>query len=73
MLIMKPIELLGNKFMPYDSKNLVKPQKTIKISFKIQSRSQKKYERFFENEFFVHWASLDCKSGLSLTEPSGEK
>ena len=38
------------------------------------SRSQKKkHERFLENDFFVHWASLDYKSGFSLMEPGYEK
>ena len=55
---------------------LSKIQKENQISFKntkTQSGIQKKHKRFFKDEYFVHWASFDCKSGLSLTEPRYEK
>ena len=37
------------------------------------SRSHKKREGLLENNLFFHWASFDCKSGFSLTEPWFEK
>ena len=61
--------------MPLDSKKLVKPQKKIKISLKIRKTQSriKKNEQFLENDYFVHWASFDCKGGLKLTESRYEK
>ena len=38
---------------------------------KITKKKQKK--RLHENKFFFHWASIDCESGLSLTEPIYQK
>ena len=36
---------------------------------KLRVEIKKKHEQFLENDFFVHWASFDCKEGLLLTEP----
>ena len=72
MLTTKPIALLVNDSIPQDTKNLVKPQKENQNFIQNYENSvskPKKHERFPENEFFVRWVSLDCKSGLSLTEP----
>ena len=51
--------------------NLVKSQKEnqkfIKNFENSISRRRKKQERFLENKYFVHWASLYSKPGLSFT------
>ena len=44
-----------------------------KFKKEIQKRNSKYHEQFLENDSFVHWASFDCKEGLSLTEPRYEK
>ena len=64
MHITKPVALLVCESIPQDSKNFVKPKKENEISInvtKTQSPSQKEHERFLESDFFVHWASFDCK------------
>ena len=77
MVIRRPIALLVNEYIHHwDSKDLVKSQKEIQNFFKNYENSRveaKKGGRFLENEFFVHWASFDCKQGLYLTEPQFEK
>ena len=72
MLIVKIITLLVNEILPKDVKNLVNPQKgnqNFILNFEKSESKPKKHERFLEEEFFVLWAALDCKSSFPLTEP----
>ena len=49
--------------MAYDFRNSVKSQKENQNFKKLRTLSveAKKYERFLENNLFVHWPSLVCK------------